>query len=289
MTLADHERQARRILTEAGVDSPGLCARVLTARAANLDKVEYILASREQLTDDQAEELRVYIGRRAGGEPLAYILGTREFYGLDFQVNGDTLIPRPETEQLVDLALAQLPPEPPLVFADIGCGTGCIGLSILHHRPSWTGFFLDNSRGALEVARRNGRRLALSGEFLLADMAQSPLAANAFDLVLANPPYIGRHERHLVVAETLAHEPHSALFSPRGGLGHSLDVIELAARSLRAGGLLLLEHGWGQHIPLAAALEGSGFRDTHHHKDLAGIYRCISTCKGDDDGGAQGL
>lgn len=289
MTIAEHEREARRILTKARADSPGLCARLLTARVLGLDKTAYVLASQQEMPEAPARLLRDLISRRASGEPLAYIIGEKEFYGISFKVSVATLVPRPETELLVELALSLLPEGEPLTFADLGCGSGCIGLTLLRLRRRWRGLLLDNSSPALEIAKINGEKLQCSARLILGDMRKAPLAPAAFDLVVSNPPYIGEEERHLVMGETLAHEPHCALFSGSNGTAHLLAAVAAAHYSLKEGGLALFEHGAGQHEFMQMALQNAGFTHTWEEKDLAGIYRCSAAYKGERHGGIEGL
>lgn len=273
MRLDEHERLARKILAEAGVDSPGLCSRILTAHAAGLSRIEYILSPDSCLSSEQEELLAELVARRSRGEPLAYILGFREFYSLPFLVSPATLTPRPETELLVELALEHAPKDG-LIFADLGCGSGCIGETLLSLRPGWTGALLDNSAAALAVAGQNAASLHCSPLLVQADIFHLPFADSSLDLVVSNPPYISESDKGSVMAEVLAYEPHSALFSPANGLAHLDAVIKGSRRCLKSGGLLLLEHGAGQEAEVAALLAASGFTDIEDFRDLAGLPRC---------------
>lgn len=279
MRLYEHELLIRRMLTESGVDSPGLCARLLAAHAANLSKTEYVLAWNRELTLEQEQRLNELALRRAKGEPLAYLLERKEFYDLEFKVTRATLTPRPETELLVELALAQLPETEPIVFADIGCGTGCIGLTLLKLRPHWQGILLDNSLPAIAVAITNAQRHQLAPAIIAGDLFNLPFACQSLNLLVSNPPYIARAESNFVMAETLAYEPHSALFSADNGLAHLDAVIIQAARVLRKGGLLLVEHGYKQSEAVLGMLGRQGYGNITGHKDLAGLQRCASAFK----------
>lgn len=278
MQLRKHEQITRKVLVEAGVDSPGLCARMLVAHVAGLDKVGYILAGNEDLAPEAAARLADLTLRRAQGEPMAYILGKKEFYGIEFIVSPAVLTPRPETELLVELALANLP-EKNTIFADLGCGSGCIGLSLLKIRPEWTGIFMDLSSDALEIAKRNAVALACKAKFVLADLFKPLLAAESCDLIISNPPYIGAAEKNLVMPETLAYEPHFALFSQQNGLAHLEAVIRCAANSLKKQGWLLLEHGSSQADVVYDLLKSAGFVNIAMHKDLANLPRCAMAQK----------
>ncbi|MDE5879636.1 MAG: peptide chain release factor N(5)-glutamine methyltransferase [Desulfovibrio sp.] len=281
-------------LTKAGVDSPRLCARLLCAEALGLDKLGVALEPGRELSEAELERLETLTGRRASGEPLAHILGRREFFGRDFRVTRHTLVPRPETELLVETAL-ELLPEAPLRFADLGAGTGCIGITLACERRQWRGVLLEKSPEALAVAAANAARL-LSGEGqgsrpalfpreprrapssrlmpVLGDIFAPPLRAGAIELVISNPPYIGESERALVMDEVLRFEPKTALFSPAEGLAHLAAVCEAARRLLVPGGLVILEHGAAQGVAVRGLLAGRGFTRIETLRDLAGLERC---------------
>ncbi|WP_165079041.1 MULTISPECIES: peptide chain release factor N(5)-glutamine methyltransferase [unclassified Desulfovibrio] len=286
MRLGEYERKIARQLTEAGVDSPRLCARLLCAHALGLTKLGVALAPERELDDAEAARLMALAARRATGEPLAHITGTREFFGRDFRVTRHTLVPRPETELLVETAL-ELLPTGPLLFADMGTGSGSIGVTLACERPLWRGVLLEKSAEALAVVRENAAQL-LAGEgagegpehgasrlaLLRADLFAPPLRAGALDLVISNPPYISERERGCVMDEVLRFEPASALFSPADGLAHLAAVGEAARRLLRWGGLVILEHGAGQGPPVRGLLAQQGFTGIGTRRDLAGLERC---------------
>ena len=279
MRLGEYERKIARQLTEAGVDSPRLCARLLCAHALGLTKLGVALAPERELDEAEAARLMALAARRATGEPLAHITGTREFFGRDFRVTRHTLVPRPETELLVETAL-ELMPAGPRIFADMGAGSGCIGITLACERPLWRGILLEKSGEALAVARENAATL-LAGEGgparlapLRGDLFAPPLRRGAFDLVISNPPYIGEEERGEVMDEVLRFEPASALFSPDAGLAHLAAVGEVARRLLRAGGLVILEHGAGQGACVRGLLARQGFTGIGTRRDLAGLARC---------------
>ena len=203
MRLREYEQNAARRLTKAGVDSPRLCAQLLAGHVLGLDRLHCVLAAECELTPDQAGTLEALTARRATGEPLAHILGDREFFGRTFLVTPDTLIPRPETELLVETALELLPAGQPLRFADLGAGSGCIGVTLCLERPRWCGLLLELSAPALEVARANAARLGAATRLdaLRADLRAIPLAAGSCDLLVSNPPYIADAERGQVMDE----------------------------------------------------------------------------------------
>lgn len=277
MRLGEYERQIARQLTEAGVDSPRLCARLLCAHALGLDKLGVALAPERELDRGEAARLEALAARRATGEPLAHITGSREFFGRNFRVTRHTLVPRPETELLVETAL-ELLPSGPLTFADLGTGSGCIGVSLACERPRWRGVLLEKSGEALDVARENAAAL-LPGEgsrlaFAVGDLFAPPLRSGVLDLVVSNPPYIGEGERTCVMDEVLRFEPAEALFSPEDGLAHLAAVCAAARRLLRPGGALVVEHGAGQGARVRRLMAQRGFVEVTTRRDLAGLERC---------------
>ena len=218
-------------------------------------------------------ELDARLQRRAEGEPLAYLLGEKEFRGLSFHVTPAVLIPRPATETLVEWALELLAPLPPSAqpeLLDMGTGSGAIALSVKHACPRARVTALDLSEEALEVARDNGQRLSLAVEWLQSDW-WSAVEGRRFDLILANPPYIAEGDPHL---PALAHEPRNALTSGADGLDALRILISGAAGHLRPGAWLLVEHGYDQAEAVGDLLRGAGLTTIEQRRDLSGQPRC---------------
>lgn len=278
MRLREHERKITEMLAEARADSPGLCARLLICSVLHIPPEKYILHWEDELSPDDASRLLELARRRAAGEPLAYILGRKDFYEHTFIVSPATLTPRPETELLVDLALQRMPAGT-ILFVDCGCGSGCIGLSLLAQRPAWRGLLLDLSLPALRIASFNAAAMGLRPGLLQADIFHFPIRAGEIDLLISNPPYIGREERDSVMPEVLAFEPHEALFSGNGGFCHIEALACAAMRLLKPGGLLLFEHGATQASGSREILKKAGFADMEEHCDLAGKPRCAAARK----------
>jgi release factor glutamine methyltransferase len=211
--------------------------------------------------------------RRAGAEPLAYIVGHKEFFGLDLRVDRRVLVPRPDTEILVEWALEVLPQAddgtPSSRAIDLGTGSGAIALAIKHARPQAVVEAVDSSAEALEVARGNARRFGLDVNFSqgswLADIDQH------YDLIVANPPYVADADPHL---RDLGHEPIGALTAGPDGLREIRLIISQAPAHLRGGGWLMLEHGWDQAEAVRGLLRDSGLQGVATRRDLAGIERC---------------
>ena len=220
------------------------------------------------------ERLDALALRRLEGEPLAYLSGHKEFFGLSLQVDARVLVPRPDTETLVDWALEMLPavgPNAPRAL-DLGTGSGAIALALKATRPDLRMLAMDLSEDALQVARTNALRLGLEVQFSqgvwFAGVAEP---RTRFDLVVSNPPYIAEHDAHL---PALTHEPLQALVSGADGLDDIRQIIEQAAQHLQSGGWLMLEHGYDQAPAVRELLEAAGFEDVQSRKDLNGIERC---------------
>jgi release factor glutamine methyltransferase len=233
----------------------------------------------EPLSAAQAAAWHALLARRAAGEPLAYMTGEREFHGLPLQVSPAVLVPRPDTETLVDWALELLAgpwahTACPRV-ADLGTGSGAIALAVKQACPRASVRASDLSPAALAVARGNGQRLALEVDWLLGPWWQ-PYGPPALHLALSNPPYIEAGDPHL---PALRHEPLSALVPPGGdGLAALREIIQGAPPHLAAGGWLLLEHGHDQADAVAALLRQRGFAQVQHRQDLGGHRRCTGGC-----------
>jgi release factor glutamine methyltransferase len=233
----------------------------------------YLLAHPERVLDEaQAAAYHALLRRRLDGEPLAYILGEREFFGLNFRVTPATLIPRPDTELLVELALQRISPRGPFRVLDLGTGSGAIALSIAHARPEAQVTAVDASPEALAVARDNAQRLDAGNVRLLVSDWFAALPGERFDLIVSNPPYIAGADAHLARGD-LRFEPRSALASGADGLDDIRRIVAQAKDHLNKGGWLLFEHGYDQAAQARALLQQAGFTGVFSSRDLAGIER----------------
>ena len=233
----------------------------------------YLLAHPERNLKEA--ELAHYTGllqRRLAGEPVAYILGEREFFGLNFKVSPATLIPRPDTELLVELALQRIPKQQPCKVLDMGTGSGAIALAIAHACPHADVLASDASAAALAVARENARALGLANvSFVQSDWFMA-MAAQQFDLIVSNPPYIETDDPHLKQGD-VRFEPVTALVSGTEGLDALRKIIDQSAAHLAPGGWLLMEHGYDQSSRVRGLLEAAKFESVFSACDLAGIER----------------
>jgi release factor glutamine methyltransferase len=231
----------------------------------------------DTLTTAQETTWQNALQRRLQGEPVAYITGRKDFFGLTLAVDARVLDPRPDTETLVEWALACLPESAPETRSprvlDLGTGSGAVALALQHARPDATVWAVDASEDALAVARANATRLNLSVQFIASDWlsAVDVQRTGLFDLIVSNPPYVAEGDPHLAA---LTHEPLQALTSGPDGLDDIRQIIAQAPACLGPGGWLLLEHGWDQADPVQALLREAGFEQVQSRRDLSGIARC---------------
>lgn len=275
---------ARRALTarlkSAGIDSAELDARMLAGAALGLDLTGLITATKRMLTHDEAIRFENFMQRRLAGEPVARILGVKEFWGLTLQLSPATLVPRPDTETVVELALeierddrrANLP----LRIADIGTGSGAILLALLSEWPDATGVGTDISPEALRTARRNASHLGFGPRAAFVACSYAAALSGTFDLIVSNPPYIRSAEIAGLGHEVRDYDPPTALDGGTDGLDAYRELIPQAARLLAPGGVLIVEAGCGQSGPISELMAASGLTSERLPKaDLAGIPRAV--------------
>lgn len=260
-------------LAGAGLEAPRLEAELLTALVLGEARLFVRMHPERILTSEEAARLEALASRREDGEPLAYITGSREFYGRDFIVRRGVLVPRPETELVVDTALELCPGHAPLRFADICAGSGCIGITLQLERPVWKGLMIELMPVPAETARDNAALLGAPIPVVRADLFAAPLPPDSVDLIVSNPPYIAPQEREQMDPEVIAHEPAEALFSGEDGLDAVRGLAKLAAQALGPGGLLVMEHGWHQGSAVRSILAAENFLEIFTKKDLAGLDR----------------
>ena len=263
---------ARHRLSEASFDPPTREAALLLSRVLGLSEAQLLAHSRDEVPAAAVEEFSSLLERRLTGEPVAYLLEQKEFFGRSFLVDSRVLIPRPETEHLVESALAQNLPPSPLIL-DVGTGSGCIGITLALELPAARVVATDTSPAALAVARANTRRLGVEARVRLVatDLARG-LAPTCFDLVVSNPPYIGPDEAGELSPEVTSFEPATALFSPVAAHG----VLERLLGELyrvKMGTPLVVEIGLGQSDRVRSLASGSSFELVTIRPDYAGIPR----------------
>lgn len=247
-------------------------ARALAGHAWQVDTAWLIAHDTDLLKDTQFASFRSLLSRRLEGEPVAYILGVREFFGLTLQVSSDVLIPRPDTETLVQAVLDQAPADRPCRILDLGTGSGAIALALATHRPLAQILAVDRSPAALDVARSNAIRLGLRNVLFIRSDWYAQLGIRNFDIIAANPPYIPMEDAHLSQGD-LRFEPIEALQSNDGGLADIRRIVAGAPSHLSHGGWLLFEHGYDQGKSSQTLLRQSGLSQVHTRTDLSGLPR----------------
>jgi release factor glutamine methyltransferase len=278
-TIASIRSWASEELRRARVDSPMLTADLLIGFVSGWDRVRLLSHGEEPADEDMWARLRQLVSRRANREPLQYLTGRQEFYGRRFLVTPDVLIPRPETEILVEKALDLMRQIalPKVRFADIGAGSGCIAVSVACELPSSVGWAVDISAAALGVARENALRHGVAERIHLvqSSLLDSFPPMPCLDLILCNPPYVAFGECDSLPPEVKDHEPHVALFGGESGLDVYRRLIPEVASRLNAGGWFLLELGAGQAQAVGQFVEGAGLSLHTILNDLQGIPRCL--------------
>jgi release factor glutamine methyltransferase len=276
-TLLDVIKWTTARFTERRLETPRLDAEILVAHALHLSRVQLYVQHDRPLTAAELADIRELIKRRQAGESVAYVVGKKEFWGLELAVDARVLVPRPDTETLVEegrARLDELHAEPERI-ADIGTGSGAVAVALGKLRPSAALYAVDVSPDALAVARANAERLGLAVTFLEGDLA-APLAAHApLSLIVANLPYIPTGDMAGLAAEVRA-EPALALDGGPDGLDLVRRLVADSPALLQVGGALALEIGAGQAEATAALLGAAGFQDIRRRRDLAGIERVVS-------------
>ena len=264
--------QAR--LKAAGVDSPRFEAQLLVGMVLGISRTAVTVQLHPQMSPAQFEVLRDFVSRRENREPLAYIRTTQDFYGREFSISPEVLIPRPETEMLVDFAFERTPIRLHFRFAEVGTGSGCIAISVLAERPLSTCVAVDISDGALRIARKNAEKQDVVDriQFVHGDLLEGfPLTS--FDLILSNPPYIPTGDISTLQPEVSRFEPKLALDGGEDGLELYRRLTAQAAIVLRPGGWIAVEIGMGQSEEVTSLFEAAGLKDIESRLDLAGIGR----------------
>jgi release factor glutamine methyltransferase len=282
LTIAEALREASTALRVAGLAEPRREAGSLLSHVVGRDSAFLITHADETLDGGARDSFRAAVARRAAGEPFQYIAGRQEFYGLEFEVTPDVLIPRPETELLVETALELLRGAEAPLLCDVGTGSGCVAVALLHARADARGLALDVSPPALAVAARNAARHGVGGrlQFIVSDCFDA-LGAGAhegarFDLVASNPPYVVEADVEGLQREVREHEPRVALTPGGDGLSLIRRLVAESPRFLKPGGHLVMEIGFGQREQVAALVDPEVWALLGVHEDLQGIPRTVA-------------
>jgi release factor glutamine methyltransferase len=276
-TRAQALRSLRQILAEAGLETAALDARLLVLAALRIPAAELIARPDLPLAPPEAETLAAFARRRLAHEPVARIVGGREFWGLPFALSPETLVPRPDTETLVETALGLVPDRrAPLRIADLGTGSGCLLVALLHERPEATGLGVDLSFGALVTARRNAQANGVGARAHFALSRWADGVAGPFDLVVSNPPYIASPVIPGLDPEVREHDPLLALDGGPDGLEPYRIILGEAGRLLAPGGLLVVEIGYDQAQAVKGLAEAHALEILTIAHDLSGNPRCVA-------------
>lgn len=259
-------------LAEVEVEEPRREAELLLCEAAGISATTLFAWPERELPDAAVERFEDMLARRGRGEPVAHILGRRAFWTLDLQVTAATLIPRPETEFLVELALSHLPGDQPLRIADLGTGTGAIACALASERHDWRLLAIERASEAARIACRNAQEAGLDNvQIVIADWLDA-IAPESLDAIVTNPPYIAASDPHLHRGD-LRFEPSSALAAGADGLDDIRAIVAAAPNRLSPGGFFATEHGFDQGAAVRELLAGHGFNAVETHRDLAGHER----------------
>ncbi len=280
-TIKDVIQWSTRYLSDVQADSPRLDVELLLADVLSYQRIDLYTKFDQPLTTEERERFKFALRRRMAGEPVAYILGYKEFYGLSFLVNDAVLIPRPDTEHLIERAFKHLDllDEPSPRVLDVGTGSGCIGLTLKKLRPNLNVEAWDVEARALELAKKNAEELGVAITFLQRDALKAdswrPVEAVRFDLICSNPPYIGLSEKSMLPPSVLKFEPHTALFAENDGKLFYQSFAEYAPQVLTDDGYIMLEFGYQQSPAVQEIFEAFRWRQIEVIKDLAGHDRVL--------------
>jgi len=265
---------SKKLVDVIGLDpaEAGLEVNLLLQHLLQVNRAWVMTHERDVLNADQLQDFRFLLKRRLDGEPIAYILGVREFYGLTLKVTPATLIPRPDTETLVEAAFQKISIDVAWDILDLGTGTGAVALAIAKQRPKSNVIGVDASAEALAVAIENAQSLGLTNVHFLKSDWFSDLVGQRFEVIVSNPPYIAEWDSHLTQGD-LRFEPRSALVSGVDGLDDIRRILQDAPNYLKQNGWLMFEHGYDQAQSVAALLKSHGFSQIDHAQDLAGTLR----------------
>ena len=289
-TISRAVRRAEKILKTAGIATARLDAEVLLASISGLDRSVLLLTMGREVSDRELATLERWTARRALGEPVARITGSKEFWSLDFRINSDTLVPRPESETLVEVIVDYVRSTPLGIryawkILDLGTGSGCLLLALLNELEGAVGIGVDRAEGVVNQARENSIRFGLSkrAEFMVADWRTSPAgivkSSAPFDFIISNPPYIESDQIQSLPIEVRAHDPVLALDGGKDGLECLPYIFSWASELLLQGGVMALEMGKDQALRVRAMIQKEDFEEIHITSDLAGIERVIRCWK----------
>lgn len=264
-------QQANKILAKTS-PSASLDAQVLLTHILQCSTAHLVAWPEKDLSTEQEHKYQNFIKQRQQGIPVAHLTGSREFWSLNFLVNDSTLIPRPETETLIEFILDKFYNKKTLKLLDIGTGTGAIALSLAHEKPEWEIIGSDISAQAIQLANNNKKQMRINNcKFIHSDWFNDITTCN-FDIIVSNPPYIANNDPHLFKGD-VRFEPHSALTSGNTGMDDIITLCSQAKQYLKNNGYLIIEHGYNQETEVFDSFKSNGYNDITQRKDLSGLPR----------------
>lgn len=281
-TIRHIQNEALTFLRSSDVLSPAMDIRLLLLHVTGYTQEELLLKKDDILSHDHYQRFMELVNRRKEHEPVAKIIGEKEFYGRLFFTNSSTLDPRPDSETLIDVALKAIPSDKPCHILDLGTGTGCLIITLLAERPFATGIAIDVSEPALQIANRNAQRhnvadrLAFLQGSWLEPLQQENYKKDLFDLVISNPPYIAEMDREKLDADVKNFDPHEALFAGLDGFDAYRIIVPQIQKHIAQEGWVIMEHGKGQEEGLQKIFCESKLSQVTNYKDLSGNYRVMS-------------
>lgn len=288
MTALEHYQSVRAQLEQAGIEAAALEARELCAKVFSLDRRSIRGWNAVQPDEAQCAQLRSLCARRLAQEPLAYLLGEWDFYGMTFAVTPDVLIPRGDTEWLCDAACTEAKAMNRPRILDLCCGSGCIGIALAKQLPQAEVVGMDISRAALAVTQKNAERHEVNNYRAVYGDARTADGQEQYDLIVSNPPYITAQEMEELDESVRSYEPHLALYGGEDGLDFYRDIIRAWKPHLKPGGWLMFECGWKQGEAVAELMRVHGYSDVEIRRDLSGIGRIICGRQTQTEGSAAG-
>lgn len=274
MELKELYLKGRESFEKNGFECPGIETRAILAKSLNADPMELYAHPERRVSPERTEAFEKLLNRRLAGEPLAYVTGEREFYSRTFAVTQDVLIPRPETETLVELAIKTAGQMKKPRVLDLGTGSGCLAVTVSLEARGCEVFASDISAAALSVAGKNARTHDAGVQFVNSNLLGC-FAKSSFDMIISNPPYVSEAEYVQLSEEIRRHEPPTALLGGEDGLAYIRKIAAAAGGALRGGGFLLLEIGAGQAENVEGIVRESGFCDVHFETDIGGVKRVV--------------
>lgn len=281
VTLKDYQLQLMKALKDGDVEYPGLEAKWIMEQVTGLSRTEQIISENRLMDSAEVSEILIMLKRRLSGEPLDFIFGYKEFYGLRFDINKHVLSPRPETEMLVDFVLERTAPQEVFSLLDLGTGSGAIVISVLFQRPNARAIAVDISEEALRIAKRNAQKHSVSERLKLIQGSWDSAIGETFDFILSNPPYIDSAAMEELSPDVRGYDPEIALHGGDDGLVAYREILKHVPGMMNKAGWLAMEIGFDQGLSVPELIANVGFQNVGVLKDYSGHDRVVFGCNGE--------